>query len=377
MQKVAELGKRGKAGVFMAEASELPSLIKHQHEGGAQLGGAYQAGSLPIHLLSDHLNRPLAIDYHLMLLENAKAPDPARQYALLARHGGRSLPYEFRDFPPGCRLNLDVTAALLAEHLGILSLAEIAFAPLRIPANLIPALIQMRAEILPPQPSQLRNQKQVMELVKRGVLKVVDAHWTPGEINEQLVQERGEEWGALLEVAIKRQAYVVDFLPLRKRDLSGVIAVSPEVDKCLANPRAIADALWQRGCITQDEFEQIRERLGTEGQVPACGAVPLVGSLLYCEGTISEFLAGVGLLPIACEHFQVHISKRQLDRIERSLDAYARAQDLAAWTDRLRERISRGIETGCTRSFPRPSTWMTSWKRTRSRPITSAASFHS
>jgi hypothetical protein len=300
------------------------------------------------------LNSSLAIDHHFALVENAKAPDPARQYALLARHGGRSLPNGFHGFPPGCRLSLDVTAVLLAEHLEILSLVEKAFTPLRIPADLIPALIQMREATLLRQPSHMQNQKQVVELVKRGVLKVVEAPWEPGGVSEQLIQERGEEWSALLEMAIKRQAYVVDFLPLRKRGLSGVIAISPEVSAHLVNPRAIADALWQQGCITQGEFDQIYERLGAEGQVPACGAVPLVGSFLYCEGTISEFLASVGLLPIACEHFQVYISRRQLDRIERSLATHVHAQELAAWTDRLRERISRGIESGVYEIIPSP-----------------------
>jgi len=127
-------------GIQILTFDETKLWIKQQGEQQAKLFDFYHNGNIYIHIILEKANQPLVNFYHDILQENETKPNPITQFALFARHGGRILIDGFPKNIPIWRLNLDITAVLLAAHLDILSEVEKVFKPLRIPAELIPDL---------------------------------------------------------------------------------------------------------------------------------------------------------------------------------------------------------------------------------------------
>ncbi|MHC5721515.1 MAG: hypothetical protein ACYTX0_58245, partial [Nostoc sp.] len=102
--------------------------------------------------------------FRVLLNENANKPNPHIQPAVLIRYGARPFPEEFADSSNQWRLHLDISAFLLAAHLGILDVVERRFSPIRISATLPIALLQECEYFLQHQPSRLANHREIIRL---------------------------------------------------------------------------------------------------------------------------------------------------------------------------------------------------------------------
>lgn len=355
MARMAELGRQGRGGIQVATVDDLISFTAQQREHRAKLDKAYRNGTVPIHVIAEELNWPLVDLYHRLLEDREAAPDPIRQPFLLVRHGGRALVSGFPDSIPEWRLNLDATAVLLATHLRILSEVERAYKPVRIPADLIPALVRMRDRVTHHQPSRLQACRQIVDLVEMNSLGVVKCDLPPSYKNVQLVDELGEEWVALFENVRANGGYLVDFLPLKKRDLSGPPSAPPEdAGQHLVNCRGVVEALREQGPLSDAEYAKALSKLGHEGCRAASEVVPEEGSPLYCLGSIPEVLAGTELLDIVCERFQVRIEQREFDRVRNELKEHEQRQAVAEWLCALIDRISKATDDGTYEIIPTP-----------------------
>lgn len=345
LSRMMELGQQGIGGIQMATVQDLMTHAKQHQEHVAELNEVYQNGMSPVHLIAEQLNWPLAELYHGSLKEHEAIPDPIRQPSLLIRHGGRGLVQGFPEEIPEWRLNLDITSLLLAAHLEILDQVEEAFKPLCIPAPVMPALLQMRERLAHHQPSRIETCQQIVGLVDSGSLKVLDCPVPPDYPNADLVSELGEEFVACFERARTDDAYVVCFLPLRRRDLMGPPSgLSEEAKQYLVNCRGIAEALREYGPLPATEYTNALEELGEEGLKIGNEIVPEGESTLYCLGNIPEVLAGAGLLKTACERFEVHIGRREFERVCAELKETERRSAIGHWIEGLANRISRGID---------------------------------
>ena len=351
--RMAELGAKGRGGIQMGRIEDLKLLVTRQREHGMKLDEFYRNASVPIHLIAEQANLPLVDLYHRFLAENESAPDPRRQFFLLARHGGRTLIQKFPKSPPNWRLNVDPTAFLLAAHLDILDLIEKVFKPIRIPADLIPALIAMRDKITPHQPSRLRAFQQIIDLADRGSLMVVKSDLPSDYENSQLREQMGDDWVAFFEKVRAERGYLVDFLPLRKKDLNGSPSALPkDADEYLVNCRAVVEALWQKGPLSSEEYTTALAALGNEGKKDPSRAVPREGSTLFCRGNIPEVLADANLLHIVCTRFNVHIERSEFDIVQAQVQKYDRRLTLSKWTGGLIDRIGKGIDNGAYEVIP-------------------------
>ncbi len=143
-RRMMQLGHEKRAGIEALTFDETISLIKQQREHGAKIFEIYHDGNIPIHIIVDELNQLIVTFYHEILQKNETNSNSKGRFVLLARHGGRVLNEGFPDNQSKWRLNLDITAILLAAHLDILNEVENAFQPLRIPAKLMQALLLMQ-----------------------------------------------------------------------------------------------------------------------------------------------------------------------------------------------------------------------------------------
>jgi hypothetical protein len=344
--RMETLGRQGKGGIQVADIRDLITFSEQRKEYEKELNDAYIGGKAPTHLIAAEFNYPLVELYHGLPKKREEAPDPLRQPLLLTRHGGRALIHGFPESVPQWRLNLDITALLLATHLEIIGEVEQAFAPLRIPATVMPALVQMKEKMAHHQPMRLEHCRQIVELIDEDALGVVECTFSEDYANAELSDELGSRFAALLEAARDSKGYLVCFFPLRKLDLSGPPSALPEdADRYLVNCRSVLEGLRESGPLSHSKYADGLEKLGREGQI-FVNLVPEKGSSLYCLGGISGVLADAGLLRAACESFQVHIEQKELDQIRAELKEYERRQDVGKWLDTLMERISQGISEG-------------------------------
>ncbi|MFC2060864.1 hypothetical protein ACFLTZ_07285 [Chloroflexota bacterium] len=223
MRKMSELGQQGLAGIQMVSIKDFLSIAKQRQEHVAKLDEAYISGAMPIHIIADQLRWPLIDLYHSRLERNEATPDPRSQFPLLARHGGRMLTTGFPDTIREWHIYLDITAVLLGNHIGILDTIENNCKTLHVPADLIPSLVRMKEQLISQQPTRFKAYAAIIELAERGLLQAIDCLTSDEYDDHELFTDLGKEWVAFFEHARCRGGYLVEFLPMKKRDLSGSV----------------------------------------------------------------------------------------------------------------------------------------------------------
>ncbi len=350
-QRLFELGRQERGGVHAAEASELREIVRQRKEHVDYLNELYRDGKAPIHLIAEQLGIPLVSIFHSQLEKNKNVPDPINQPILFARHGGRAQ-IELSD-QSALRLNLDITAILLAEHVGILTIVEQEFAPLRIPQSVMAAFLQMEDMLQHHQPNRIKAAREVLRYVQENRIAVFEADPSAEALGEQFQEQLGRSWTTLYGMAASRSGTMCCFLPPRREDLPGETAVLPEeARKRLVGSGAIALALRQSGMITQNSFENAMQGLGSEGQLVEGFGTPEIGSDVYCIGLIAQMFAQSGILSAVCTNFHMIVSRTDVERLQFEVDGFQRAQETLDWLRKVRDRIRQGIESGVYALIP-------------------------
>jgi len=328
MTRMHELGLRGEGGIQIANLDDLKVMIAKQKANSEYLNQIYSEGIAPIHIVVEQLNRTLSSLYHSLLKVHEEVPDQLRQTSLLIRHGGRTLMSGFPQNIPNWRLNIDTTAILLAQHLGILKNVENAFKPLRIPSLTVPALTQMREKATFHQPSRIDNLRIVNQLVENGKLKAIDVNIFPTQLDEKFVRDLGNDWIAIYQAAKANGGFLVDFLPKKEIGEFDSPAILPAgAEEILVNCRAVIDVLRQHGPLSQTVFESAIEELGDEGIRLIDSEIPRMGSCLYCYANTIEILASTGILTTICDAFDVLIDRSVFQQIISDLKELERMEE--------------------------------------------------
>lgn len=356
LSRIAGLSGKGEGGLRFGTISDVIALNKQKQEQLAKLSDAYQRGIVTIHAIVDTVGQPLVNSYHCNLEKNKASFHFLNQLPLLIRHGGRILQPDFPKKTPKWHLNMDVTAILLAEHLGVLSEVEQVFKPLRIQRNLIPSLIAMSGQIIPGQPSRLENHQNIISFVEQGRIKIVECEMPLKESNYQIVEQLGENWVSLYERASSEDGLIVEFFPLNKIDGSGSpVEIPSKIRRRLVNCRAIIEALYQNRSFSKSEYIEGLKQIGSEGGKSVSETIPDLGAKLYCNDIILGILTDTGnmdLLRTVSESFQVYIGKRELDRIRLELQEADDQQKTISWLTNLIARISNGIDNDLYELIP-------------------------
>lgn len=350
-ERLHKLGVENRGGIHFGPASEITEIFKQARAHSARLDELYRTAKAPIHLVSQEGNLSLVIFYRNRLLENERRPDPNQKIPLLARFGGRMPMDGFPETVSKLNFHLDITSVLLAKHLEILPPIERAFAPLFLPPDLVPALLQMRERLVPHQPPRLQRLQQIIDFADQGLIRLIEQEATSETKDQILLADMGLEWVTLLDLAQINSGYLVDFLPLTKNDLSGDSPTSlPEnIEQHLINCRAIVESLRQQGPLSNDEFYRALENMGSEGQVSPSKTIPSQGANLYCEAAVPETLASANLLFLVCSRFRLFINKRTYDTIRNELASNRQMNTLAVWVDELISHLNSGIDEGVYR----------------------------
>lgn len=351
LSRIRSLAAQGSDLVQMISIADLVAKAHESNNRHIELMELYHSGTVPVHMIASALRIPLAHLYHQQLLHNESDPGQPGQFALFIRHGRRPIddgaPMEKQDW----RINIDITALLLAQHVELLTCIEQTFAPLRIPPSLPSALLQIQEGLANNHPSSVQRSREVVRLVGKNRITILDRSVPENYENPALVAQLGEDWVAAFTFIQQSNGLLIDFLPLHNRDLSGPpIALPDGAMQCIGNCRTVVELLRTR--IPDSVLTAALEHLGNEGQEVNPVDIPPERTPIYCDSGISEQLAGAGLLEPLCRHYHVHISSRELRDLQHRLELDVERQATQAWLRELIDHVNRGIHEGTYQLIP-------------------------
>lgn len=353
LERMAELGKKGLAGFRLASLEEMIEEMRKGASEGLRIREMYERGEIPIHLMVDALKLSLLNFYHVLPESNSTASALNERFPLLIRHGGRSSDVQILENQSHPRLNLDVTSILLYEQLGILNIVENAFAPLRIPAALFPTLIIMKDKLLPIQPSEQEANQMIKTLVEGNRIACVNLPALPKGVNATLVNEMGDEWASLLEEVGRSKGYLVEYLPLQKKDRTEPPTGLSKGDiDLVVDIRAVVDSLRINGPLSETEFERAIDVLGSNGTASLSQTVPTQSRPLHIGNNIPGVFAKAGLLDAICNRYKVTIDKHYYDEIKSNLHQYEKNQKTLRWLGDLISRLNSCVREGVYEFIP-------------------------
>ncbi|MEW5925910.1 MAG: hypothetical protein AB1941_00350 [Gemmatimonadota bacterium] len=338
----AQAEKGGRFRVLRSVQDALPVLRKAQ-ESRARRAEFYRSGTAPIHLLASMDRIPLVDLYHRLLSTNGQEPAPLRQPPLRTRHGGRPAP-GLSEERVQWRLHADVTAILLSQHLGVLGAVERTFGPIKIAAELIPSLVEMRTRLAHHQTTQVEAARVLDRAARSGLVAPATDDPLPQLLEEGWHAETGADWADLWHRAAAEDALVCDDLPLYQGgDLSRPVELPEVVLARVVEPVGIASALLDLEAITQDAHSAAVAQLPEPGHA-AGTARPLPGQRIHCAPGAAGILAQIGVLEAACRAFQVIVPREDLQEAKALLLATATREAEDRWLAELVQRLSEGID---------------------------------
>lgn len=337
MQEIAEAGTN--ESVRLLSLSQIIEMQKRFNQQQIDVNTLYQEGKIPVHILSENINVPLTDLYHSFIVEGEKQASYISRNSLFIRHGGKAI--GTIENAQEYQLNIDITAVLLASHLGILGDIEKAFHSIRIPSELIPSLIEMRDKMLHHQPSRLDVANHIIDLVDRRLLKTVDAIPLGDESGiESPLDSLELERKALYKAAQARNGYILDF----RAHLEAYAHYSASPKTLYA--KNIADALLELGKLTKDSYPIVLQNLGTEGENSDFLTVPETGIPLFCFENVVSVLADAEILEMACNQFEIFIESKYLQQLRNEVAYFEKSRKQQfEWIGSVVHQLRNGLDT--------------------------------
>lgn len=349
-QRFYEVAQKGTGGIAQFSQEEFKEFFSESVEKNINVSVLYEEGNIPVHLLAERQNITLA-ELIFSRFSDIHQDWIVQGQPLFIRHGGKVVDKLLFEQDQQWRLHIDITAILLADSLGILEHVQSLFAPLHIPLETIPTLIEMSGNVSPHQPSQIDIAKQISELVNRGILKLVNLAPTSIDTHVHNVSDPLEvERRAFACFMQGRDGYILDFLS----HLNTWGKHSPDIEFDLVSARNIADALLEYGKLSELEHRKIVLDLGIEGVVQERTLLPEPGASIYCFANIISTLSGAGLLGLACKQFDLYTPKSYYERVVGQNIYYEKRKSLSERIDKLREKLRDGLEKRKYEIIPSP-----------------------
>lgn len=382
MQRMMEYAEQGIGPLEVMNLEQAVKIMKEGRERDEAINRSYGTANLPIHLAVQQKNISLAQIFHSIPEENIVVNIHKRPRVFI-RHGGRILfQDDYSEFSKTWRLYCDITSLILAHEFGILEKVEEIFKPLRISKNVIPALIDQLKKLKPHQKSQLDESQEVLNLVSKEKLKVIDSSiYVSFDKIEDFIKEQSEtsenteaqstisnqksdapvfnlsldkfeeQLGfdrlQIITAALNENGFAVGFTPLTCYgvDFHALLKLPEPLKQFIVNSRTIADSLRSQARISEKVFDESTEALGQEG-LSTTSVIPLVGTKLFLMNGIADVLSKAGLLSSTCSSFEVAISESFFNEAKLTVQYYERLAKTERWLNKLISQISEGLDNG-------------------------------
>jgi hypothetical protein len=367
----ARMTALARTGVPYVTAIRLDELLDQQHEWQSQrqeVLDLYRLGESATHMIAQFLNEPLAHFYHALPAASESQPALRHAFALWFRDGGRVVLGPTSTLAEPGRLALDLSALLLAHHLGLLPVVEQQFAPIRLSAVILVALREERDKLSPQQPSRLEMSRQLLRAERENRIRCWTGDLPALDVDTLAAAGHGARWVALLERARRERAFVLD-RPLRDtlphgrpsavagaERVARLVTVA-DLRRCLVALGVLEaqDPPAKRGggtaIVGGETVHRDAEQLPTQQSraKPAEGPraiLPTLGETVYVTAAGADALTTAGLLALVAETFDVRVDPSDQAAIRATLDEMGELEERATWVDGLLRRVSDGLEDG-------------------------------
>jgi len=342
---------QGKGPFQLVSLDDVITTQRERQQRTNELQRDYERGLFPLHLLTTSFGRTLTDILHGIPDETQKDFKPLARPRIFVRHGGRPVNHQFAESSLAWRLCLDVSALLIAEHLGILEAVEKLFKPLLVSPKLITALVAQLQKLQFNQPSQIRTCTSILELLNQDSLRCsgTDSNGKPnnGQGIEELAGAMGPIWISSLRQAHDECGFLVDHFPLRTHTPPILPIKIPEpYDKLVIGCRTIVQTLRENGWISQQMYEEAISGLAKTGET-AVNTVSLPEhTRLFLHGNVVESLQQAGVLDVTCQHYKVFVDDFYVKHAQGITQSGRYLDNLTAWLRRLIDRVRVGLANG-------------------------------
>lgn len=339
------------------ELNELLEMQQNWANNTQEIYKKYDESDFPIHLIAQTLRFPLTKVFHVLPKTNASNSNPYFQVAILARYGARPFPEFFVDSTTKWRLHLDISAFLLAAHLGILDAVERRFSPIHISQSLPKALLQECEYFQPHQPSRLYAYREILRLHQASQLQQHSESLLPS--SNELVEQLGEHSAILLEQARTADGLVVEFLPLQRLDSNSAMqsSVLDEADRQrMINCRTLIELLNKKGTLSSSAYETALQDLGDQRYANLPPQLPDHNAPIFINSELAILLAGSGLLVKICRAFRVFVSPQFIQEAQATITSSDHSAEVLKWLRDLTQRVSTGLLQGKYKMLATPQT---------------------
>lgn len=306
-------------------------------------------GELPLMAVGNILNRTLISLFLLPAIGNQSEKDVRKRPYVHAFSGTRlTLDSEPRS------LALEPTALITAELLGLLEIYISHFEQIYIPHGTLRWLLRERAETLFHQPSRVAASRDLKRLIATGHLKAFEGSSSP---SDRLIDEVGESLAELLTAALAEsqphssQRLVVCAGPIYRAStfMQEEADISPFLDHICGCINVI-DKLLQKGVLTSVEADEAKLFISVrEISWPKAPEIE-DGAILYLDNAAAAHLEYLGLLSkIQLAGLFAVLSQSKVKEADALIAYDAKAAEVLEVVDRLRNRLTKGIQDGKVR----------------------------
>lgn len=341
LQAVATAGEPS-APVIAVTLDQVREFAVEHNRANAWLDKQLVQGTMPLHMLAPRLGASLAEMFRSM--PELRERDVGAPGYLPARYGGRELPPDsaYPPEPAGLRLHMDLTALLLAGHLGILDKIELLFTPVRISSMLAMAIAEM-LEAAAQETTTLKEDERLLGLVASGRAEEVSFSDADDRLTDaRATPDRAHRFG---EQALGTGGAVVTWHPPDE-------TIAPDAAARFANLSGIVEDLRAEGVLSVEEAASALKELGTAGnETPVTASLARGAPIYFRDSTASQLLSS-GTLEKACSHHRILVDGHHLAAVRERTGRANRAAQLIEWLERLRTRLADGLQNGIYKCVP-------------------------
>lgn len=322
---------------------EALQLLRERHDQLGRLDRMYSGAEVPVHLLASRATVNLAQLYHGDLI--ARECDPMTLGALLAWYGGRGWPNQ-KAFPAdqsALHLRLDVTALLLEQHLELTDVIELTFRPLQISQHATAALLMMR-DAAYPGPHRAETARRLLALVAEHDLSIIDVPPSAARHTHN-IEETSSEAKWLAARAAGDGGILIDW---RGPDASVPLADGSRFMNC----RGFIEKLRELAIIDALQADRAMLAIGAAADEPALSSSLAPGNPVYFHANTVDMFADTGIIEIAARKFELFAEASRIRAAQQEADTAAKGEELAAWVNRLMQRVTKGIQDGTYALLP-------------------------
>ena len=258
------------------------------------------------------------------------------------------------DLGAGWTIGVDLTSIMVLSRIGLLETTLDALEHVKLAPGALGCLLADRADVRFHQPARVKAAREVLRLIKRRQITLVDR---PSFPSPSLAEEVGEELATLLEARAGAQGVVVGVRPIHKpASLMGEIADTTAHDEFILSPADLCLLAHRAGLTDAGQDERAKIFLASQDQTAGEGLSQssLDGPIFVHSVALSYLQYSQVLAAIANGGLDLRIHSTVADEMNGLIEAGDSGEELAEAVEGIRDTLRAGMESGKVTLLPLP-----------------------